>query len=98
MQRCIKKKYYFPKFKLLEILPHLTSEGILLDTHQFALVLLKFELNPTYLNLTLPLTLPDLGGHPTRFAFCTCLFSSITCPKFELNPSNLKFDMTFDLM
>ncbi len=39
----------------------------------------------------------DLGGHPPRHTFCTCPRSSITLPNFELIPSNLKFDLTFDL-
>ncbi len=48
-------------------------------------------------NLTWPLTSLDLGGHLPRYGFCTCPGSSITLPKFEVNPSNLKFDLTFDL-
>ncbi len=48
-------------------------------------------------NLTWPFTSLDLGGHPSRYAFRTRLRSSLIPPKFELDPSNLKFDLTFDL-
>ena len=79
----------------------MTSEGVLLNT-RFLLTLYPALLFPSLSsigatwNLTWPLTPDGIGGHPRQYQFLTDTVSSITFPKFELNRSNLKFDLTFD--